>query len=73
MIAKLKADPSIPYVKIAERNIDRMRSAVRGPSMGRCLDRWAELISGPFGRVESASLTDSESGREGRSTRSPEC
>lgn len=34
VIAKLKADPSIPYVEFAERTIDRMRSAVRGPSMG---------------------------------------
>ncbi|MFF1945133.1 hypothetical protein ACFVWF_23690 [Rhodococcus qingshengii] len=64
VIAKLKADPSIPYVDIAERNIDRMRSAVCGPSMGHCLDTWAELISGQFDRMESASLADDESGRE---------
>lgn len=64
VIAKLRADTSIPYVEIAERNIDRMRSAVRGPSMGCCLDKWAELISGPFARMESASLADSEFGRE---------
>ncbi|PBI95362.1 hypothetical protein BKP42_44690 [Rhodococcus erythropolis] len=64
VIAKLKADPSIPYVEIAERNIDRMRSAVRGPLMGRCLDTWAELISGPFDRMESTSLADDEPGRE---------
>ncbi|MBH5147961.1 hypothetical protein [Rhodococcus erythropolis] len=64
VIAKLKADPSIPYVEIAERNIDRMRSAVRGPSMGHCLDTWAELIIGPFDRMESTSLADDESGRE---------
>lgn len=64
VIAKLKADSSIPYVEIAERNIDRMRSAVCGPSMGRCLDTWAELISGPFDRMESTSLADDEPGRE---------
>lgn len=64
VIAKLKADPSIPYVEIAKRNIDRMRSAVHGVSMGRCLDTWAELISGPFIRMESASLADDEHGRE---------
>lgn len=66
VIAKLKADPSIPYVQIAERNIDRMRSAVRGTSMGRCLATWAELISGPFDRMESTSLADDEPGREFR-------
>lgn len=32
--------------------------------MGHCLDTWAELISGQFDRMESASLADSESGRE---------
>lgn len=64
MIAKLRADTSIPYAEIAERNIDRMRSAVRGPSMGRCLGTWAELISGPFIRMESTSLADDEPGRE---------
>ncbi|MGF0246128.1 hypothetical protein ACQR36_17305 [Rhodococcus erythropolis] len=64
VIAKLRADPSIPYVQIAERSIDRMRSAVRGPSMGRCLDTWAELISGPFDWMVSVSLADDELGRE---------
>ncbi|PBI99186.1 hypothetical protein BKP42_18490 [Rhodococcus erythropolis] len=64
VIAKLKADPFVPYVEIAERNIGSMRSAVRGPSMGRSLDRWAELISGPFDRMESSSLADDEPGRE---------
>lgn len=64
VIAKLKADSSIPYVQIAERNIDGMRSAVCGSSMGRRLDTWAELISGPFDRMESSSLADDELGRE---------
>jgi hypothetical protein len=64
VIAKLKTDPLIPYAEIAERKIDRMRSVVCGSSMGRRLDTWVELISGPFERVESASLADDESGRE---------
>lgn len=35
-----------------------------GLRWGHCLDTWAELISGPFERMESASLADDERGRE---------